>query len=509
MLEETMTTAVDPGTAWEDLVQHARRLGPDPSLQHADDVEVEAAVCDLAGQLAALTCRWLTWVAELVVRDIWSAQGAATPAAWLSWKVGLAPSTAREQVRVALRLRELPAIRDAFASGRLSYSKVRALTRVAVPALEPLLLRWADAATASELERIASAFRSTRRAADALDEDDRRYRWRERHLDEELTEITLRLPTEEALELRQRLERRVAVAATVASGGGSRLEAPASTSPDAEASGGPDGAPPAASGSDGDGGTHGEDEVVHLASAAELVGELVSVVLSTDPHTVADTSGLDRHTLVLQVSADDLAAVAPDTPADEPVAVGDGRGRVRTMGRSTLRRLACEAGVVLVGTGRDGTPMDVGRRQRRLTAALRRALRLRDRGRCTFPGCDATRHLHAHHVEHWADGGSTDLANLVLLCSRHHRHVHAGTWRIEVDPRGRHRFTAPAGHAALPHAGRFRGSIAGLDHVPAGPHPPDRLLPSHWAGPRTMDLDLAVAVLQQELGPLPDLVEAA
>ena len=109
-----------------------------------------------------------------------------------------------------------------------------------------------------------------------------------------------------------------------------------------------------------------------------------------------------------------------------------------------LRRLACEAGLVLIAT-RNGSPMDVGRRQRRLTVALRRAVLARDRG-CRFPDGEATRHLHVHHVWHWADGGPTDLANLATLCGAHHRFVHERAWTLPPASRpGRLRFAPPAG----------------------------------------------------------------
>src|SRR5205085_11219798 len=77
-----------------------------------------------------------------------------------------------------------------------------------------------------------------------------------------------------------------------------------------------------------------------------------------------------------------------------------------------------------------GTPLDVGRRRRTPPPALRRALRRRDGG-CRFPGCGRRRFVHAHHVVHWANGGETKLAGMMLLCSRHHRLVHEGGYRIE------------------------------------------------------------------------------
>jgi len=86
------------------------------------------------------------------------------------------------------------------------------------------------------------------------------------------------------------------------------------------------------------------------------------------------------------------------------------------------RRIACDAAVVVMRHAPDGTPLDVGRKTRTIPPAIRRALAARDR-QCRFPGCSA-KHCDAHHVRHWADGGTTCLDNLVLLCRRHHRAVH-------------------------------------------------------------------------------------
>ena len=99
----------------------------------------------------------------------------------------------------------------------------------------------------------------------------------------------------------------------------------------------------------------------------------------------------------------------------------------------TSRRLACDASVVVLHEGADGSALDVGRKTRSIPPAIRRALNARDTG-CRFPGCTA-RHCDAHHLVHWADGGRTSLDNLVLLCRRHHRLLHEGGYRIEGEQR--------------------------------------------------------------------------
>lgn len=111
---------------------------------------------------------------------------------------------------------------------------------------------------------------------------------------------------------------------------------------------------------------------------------------------------------------------------------------------ATARLLACDSRVVPVVLGGAGQPLDVGRERRTVPTAARRALVVRDDG-CAFPGCGAPPGwCDAHHIEHWADGGATDLANLVLLCGAHHRLTHASGWGISIDAKTGHpRFRPP------------------------------------------------------------------
>ena len=110
----------------------------------------------------------------------------------------------------------------------------------------------------------------------------------------------------------------------------------------------------------------------------------------------------------------------------------------------TLRRVACDCGLVAAARGADGQPLSIGRRSRSIPPAIRRALNLRYRG-CAFPGCTHTRYLHAHHIEDWLNGGETSVGNLALLCSVHHRLVHEGGWTVALGEDGKPVFTSPTG----------------------------------------------------------------
>ena len=130
------------------------------------DDELEDEIATLASHIYAGTCRWLDLVAELDRRGGFAG---SVVAEWLAWRCALSPRAAREHVRVARRLAELPLIHEAFACGELSYAKVRALTRVAERENEQELLEFARHMTASQLERAVRAYRQvTAREADDL-----------------------------------------------------------------------------------------------------------------------------------------------------------------------------------------------------------------------------------------------------------------------------------------------------------------------------------------------------
>jgi len=132
----------------------------EPAVHELPLERLEHEICQLSAHLAAAMCRWLVLVGELDRREGWASDGVRSCAHWLNWRCGLSMAAAHEHVRVARRLGELPLVRAAFAEGRLSYSKARALTRMATPASEADLVALAAHATAAHLDRIARARRS-------------------------------------------------------------------------------------------------------------------------------------------------------------------------------------------------------------------------------------------------------------------------------------------------------------------------------------------------------------
>jgi len=367
--------------------------------------KLEQEIGELAAHIQAATCRWLLLVAELDRREGWAAWGARSCADWLSWHCGLSPGAAREQVRVARRLGEMPLAREAFGRGELSYSKARAISRIVTAENEAELVQLALHSTAAQLERVVSGYRgSTADLDEANGAHERRYAsltWEE---DGSLS-LRARLPAEDgALLIRAIDAARDSLWAAAEPPEDVSAETPASA---AERGGRPSNA----------------DALAAVAEASLAAGGRARC-------------GGERYQIVVH--------------ADSAVLRGEGDGRSEvengpSLPAETVRRLACDASVVPIAE-REGGPLTVGRKTRTVPPALRRALQSRDEG-CCFPGCGQRRLVDAHHVRHWAKGGETKLSNLLLLCRRHHRLVHEDGYGVEVR-RGRHCvFRRPDGRA--------------------------------------------------------------
>ena len=349
--------------------------------------ELEDELASLSSHLSAGMARWLEVLAEFDLRLGWKAWGGCSR--WLAWRCGLDNRTARERVRVARALGGLPLIRAAFGRGELSYAKVRALTRVDAPANEAELLQLAGELTAGQLERALSAARRVDDSLASRVQEAERLSWTWAP-DGSLVFSGRLAPEDGALFLKAlEVARERLWQAT-------REEEPAvvevSESGSAE--------PPVA---------------VPSPSRVEALLAVADASLARD----AERSGGDRYQVVVHVDVATLTSDAPGISVLEdgpPVAV------------ETVRRLSCDSSLVALLEGAD-RPLGVGRKTRAVPPSLRRALRARD-GCCRFPGCTNTRGLDAHHLEHWADGGPTELANLILLCRRHHRLVHEGGWTV-------------------------------------------------------------------------------
>ncbi len=436
---------------------------PRPPPAGLSTEQLETELVGLAAQINAATCRWLELAAEYERRRAHEACGFASCASWLAWRCSMTPRAAREQLRVARDLAELPRIRAEFAAGRLSYSKVRALSRVAEGAMEADLIELAHRSTAAQLERLLRAYRT------ATSEDDAAAAER-RHLTtwwEDDGTITIRgsLPADEGALLLKALElTREELFASYVADGGSGAPVPG-----------------------------GERPVMSNPNRADALVALAETAMAGG---VKPAPGGDRHQLVVHV---DVAGPEPaaaggvssdrsgrDGPAPTPAINGATVDGGAPLSAQATRRLACDASIVTLAEA-GGVPLSVGRKTRSVPAAIRRALVARDRC-CAFPGCEQRRFVDAHHLVHWADGGETSLDNLVLLCRRHHRLVHEGGVRIEGRA-GSVRFHRADGTSIEPAPALPAVSAA----APLRPFAPQS--PPPWGRGEPIDLDLAVFVL--------------
>ncbi len=155
---------------------------------------------------------------------------------------------------------------------------------------------------------------------------------------------------------------------------------------------------------------------------------------------------------------------------------------------TTAQMLACTATLSWMLHDHDGTVLDVGRRRRRPTAALRRAARERDKCRCRYPGCESRR-VDLHHIQYWSNGGRTSLANLISLCKRHHMLVHERGYLIAAAPGGAFTFCTPGG-TVIPPSPALPGADGAIDSFHDADITPGTIVPP-WYGER-LDLDYAI-----------------
>ncbi len=401
-------------------LSHAPAI-PDP-LARADALERE--ITELCAHINAAGYRLLQLIAELDDEAPWGAWGLRSCAHWLNWRCGIGMNAAREKVRVAHALKALPRIAACFASGELSFSKVRALTRIAEPENEEELLHLARHATATQVEKIVRAYRRVGRLEARVQAEAchtaRMFNYY--HDEDGSLVIHARLPAEDGAVVLEALE------AAMAAGQ----------------------AEPTA--------TESEDVTAVTSEPAERFAQnradaLVTMAETTLRHGAEPLSQAERYQVVVHVTAETLAA-------GEAGRCELGRGK--WLAPDTARRIACDSSLLRITEDGAGNPLDIGRKSRAVPPAMRRALKARDGG-CRFPGCNHERFVDAHHIRHWADGGDTALDNLVLLCRRHHRLVHEGGFGVERISDNQFHFSRPDGRVIEAHPRlQATGSVEGL-----------------------------------------------
>ena len=371
---------------------------------------------------------------------------------WLNWKCGLDLGAAREKLRVAHALEKLLGISAAMTEGKLSYSKVRAMSRVADESNEDYFLGIALHGTADHVEKLVRSWRRVRESQEltreARQQANRSVHWF--HDPDGSLVIRARLPAEsgalfvKALQVAEELF----------------------PIPDVSADTSLDPVQP------------------RRAIRADALAMIAESFLASGPQELA---GGDRQQIVVHVDAQTLKH--------------DRTGRCEledgpSLAAETVRRHACDASLIAIVENERGEPLDIGRKTRTIPPAMHRALNSRDKG-CRFPGCPHTRYVDGHHVRHWAHGGETKLSNLVTLCRFHHRQVHEGQVIVQVRDDGAFHFTRPDGksfESPAPRSTDWADLVAA--HESQGIRVNSRTAITRWMG-EVLDLPQAINWLLQ------------
>ena len=430
-------------------------------------------IAELAARINAAESRMMTLIADFDRRGGWT-DGFSSCAEWLAWRIGIKIGPARERVRTARALENLPQTADALSQGSISYAKVRALTRVATPASEAELLEFARAGSAAKLEQTVRMWKKLSRDEE-LSVEEARHRSRtfsifvdgdgmyvaKGRLEPEAGAVLMRAveAASDALfrredgagnarpEPKQRRadamgllsERALAAGFGESESSGSREDSRGTRE---ESGGEPDairgvdmGVWDVAGNAESDAASQGEPGGAskELANGVNTSRRARGDEPQPRPRVASGTRA-ERFQVMVHCDAATLAEEGEPRRSD--------LHGIR-VSAETSRRMACDAAVVAMVHAKDGAVVSVGRRTRTIPPHIRRALEERDRG-CRFPGC-ACRFTEAHHVKHWADGGETSLRNTVLLCRRHHRTVHEGRVKVSVNGDGTVLFFTPKG----------------------------------------------------------------
>jgi hypothetical protein len=326
-------------------------------------------------------------IAEIDGCEAWRDAGARDMAHWLAMRYGISHWKARRWIAAAHALPDLPRISDAFSEGELGIDKVVELTRFATPGAEANLLRWARGVSCGAIRRKGDL--AIRAAVDDVVDVERSRSLSWWYFDEgRRFGLEGELPAAQGAVVAKTLERL------------------ADTLPVMP----------------------GEEDACHAgARRADALVALCSERAASDPDQ-------DRASVVIHAQLEALMS-------------GDGAHEVEgapPIHHETLKRVLCNARVQTVIEDRAGAVVGLGRISREPAPWMLRQVRYRDK-ECRFPGCDAWRFTQAHHIEWWRDGGRTDLQNLLLICSFHHKLVHEYGWRIKREPDGTIRWFQPDG----------------------------------------------------------------
>ncbi|MEE9321722.1 MAG: DUF222 domain-containing protein [Granulosicoccus sp.] len=394
---------------------HGAGTGLDDDVLGEDTGKVAIRMRELSRALDRGTCRLVLLLPQFDRQKEWKSIGARSCTAWLNSECGISPSAGNDRLRVAYALENLPIITQLFQLGELSWSKVRALTRIATPDNERTLASRALDMSASAIEQLSRQYRD-KRTRDQLEDEDAK---------------AVAAEENRAMHYYLGEDGMVHIKALLAPLAGAAFLKSMARAEDVLY----------------------ESMAVQLAGAPESTAKPTSRQLRADAMMLmaevnfaaaqTDIRTADRYQVMVHVDAATLQQTLdnPD-PFKSASAVSRDTGDTHSshsvcahiengfaIAASTARRLVCDCSISTL-VSKDGEPMSIGRKSRVWPAAMRRAILARDR-HCQFPGCDASRHVDVHHIRHWVDGGETSVENGVTVCAHHHRLLHEHGYRVE------------------------------------------------------------------------------
>jgi hypothetical protein len=353
-------------------------------------------ITELSSYIYAATYQLLVKIHEFDRDEYWRQGGMCSCAHWLNYRCGTGMNAAREKLRVANALPSLPRISASFSKGEISYSKVRAMTRVATADNEDFLLNIAHHGTAHHMERFVAQYCRAKQRHDSasanIQHQDRSFS--HYYDDDGSLVIRGRIPAEQGAMIVKALRLGIDTA------------------------------------------EREDGEETHVPIATRRADAFVEMAESYLARGARASGNADRYQVMVHVTAETLKNTGDEHAKTDPAPVTAVTLPSETNNLShiedgphvtaeTSRRIACDCSLTPLLTDKNDQPLNIGRKSRSIPPPMRRALQARDKG-CRFPGCTHQYFIDGHHIKHWADGGETRLDNLVLLCRRHHRLVHEG-----------------------------------------------------------------------------------
>jgi len=360
----------------DDLLRTAGGMSSEQIRDRLDELFREKAAVE--GAIVVL-------LGEVDRRQAYRDEGATSAETWAVERFGVSTPTARALVRLSEKAWDLPHLVGALCGGDVSFDKVRTVADAATPENDHELRARAGSCSVRQLADLA---RSTRSAADRVDDHDHDHDRRFLRFNDRFRTLSVQLPSESYAEARACLETR---ARRVPS----------------------------------DGETPWDQRLCD--AFMELVRSSGRARSSTSPYVVVAHVPL----AALVEESGDTSELAGELERDGLVSC------------ETVRRIACDATIVLAVDDDVGHTMYEGRARREPSDAQRREIMRRDR-HCRFPGCTNVTFSHVHHVQHWRAGGRTDIGNLALLCLHHHHLVHSGGWSMTGDANIELTFVGPS-----------------------------------------------------------------